>query len=59
MYTTQVMFYCWDIEPTDRLSFANLLQHLDSLVSSEYEEADEWPSDETEWASYGNEDHIL
>ena len=48
------MFYCWDIEPSDRLSFANLLQHLDSLVSSEYEEADEWPSDETEWPAYGN-----
>ena len=27
------MFYCWDIEPTERLTFANLLQHLDSLVT--------------------------
>ena len=34
----QVMFYCWEIEPTERLTFTNLLQHLDSLVASEYEE---------------------
>ena len=31
-----MMFYCWDIEPTERLTFANLRQHLDSLVTSEY-----------------------
>ena len=40
----QVMFYCWDIEPTERLTFANLRQHLDSLVTTEYEETEHEPT---------------
>ena len=39
-----MMFYCWDIEPTERLTFANLRQHLDSLVTTEYEETEHEPT---------------